>query len=353
MKLLFVSCLLLSTALTLPAADFPVFVNNTGTSTDQYCGLYCVFQAAKRIQQEIPLDDLIRSSRLTGRYGSTAADLSMCCTEYNIPHRFVPGASYADLYLLDRPAIVLLKSAPEMRQANHWVMLLEYGLHEARVFDPSVGVLQVKTAELQSLWGGSALVLVEPNEGSELSWLWHGTLFALSLLVFAVVFLLLRSLLAFRLKFWVILPLAALVMAGVMQLIDPASFYWNHSVLRERQAVHYPRLAEFVQPDSLIANPSHYVVVDVRDREQYEKQHIPGAINIPIDGAFWRNRQLIERYADTERLVLYCNSAQCGWAKVMAKSSLLSRFQQVTTLENGLLGYQEAQRVAELREQMP
>jgi rhodanese-related sulfurtransferase len=38
-----------------------------------------------------------------------------------------------------------------------------------------------------------------------------------------------------------------------------------------------------VQPDDLAASLADYVVIDVRDRSQFELGHIPGSTHVPID----------------------------------------------------------------------
>jgi rhodanese-related sulfurtransferase len=38
-----------------------------------------------------------------------------------------------------------------------------------------------------------------------------------------------------------------------------------------------------VQPDELAASLGDYVVIDVRDRSQFELGHIPGSAHVPID----------------------------------------------------------------------
>ena len=49
------------------------------------------------------------------------------------------------------------------------------------------------------------------------------------------------------------------------------------------------------------------LVVDVRSPDQYEKEHIPGAINIPLD-------KLEEKLGELPRdrpIVVYCGSSRC------------------------------------------
>jgi len=38
-----------------------------------------------------------------------------------------------------------------------------------------------------------------------------------------------------------------------------------------------------VQPHDLAASLADYVVIDVRDRSQFERGHIPGSVHLPVD----------------------------------------------------------------------
>jgi rhodanese-related sulfurtransferase len=38
-----------------------------------------------------------------------------------------------------------------------------------------------------------------------------------------------------------------------------------------------------VQPDDLAASLGDYLVIDIRDRSQFERGHIPGSAHVPID----------------------------------------------------------------------
>src|SRR5581483_2390677 len=121
---------------------FPLVVMNSEHRADHYCGLYCVFQAGRLAGRPVDLDRLVRAEHLSGKYGSTAADLLACCGDFGIDCVYVPDTSYLDICLLDRPAIVLIRSSPELQTPNHWVLVLSAGPGTAEVYEPSVGVLR-------------------------------------------------------------------------------------------------------------------------------------------------------------------------------------------------------------------
>ena len=63
----------------------------------------------------------------------------------------------------------------------------------------------------------------------------------------------------------------------------------------------------------MMATGSGYVVVDVRGKEEYDKGHIPGAINVPIDSLKQdiHNNEAIPELADKKKVYLiYCRSGR-------------------------------------------
>jgi len=74
--------------------------------------------------------------------------------------------------------------------------------------------------------------------------------------------------------------------------------------------------------NSLNSFPKGLVVVDVRDKKQYKKAHIKGAINLPF-----KNRLDTAKLKDAKAIVLYCNS---GIISANAKESLDSSLKKKT-----------------------
>ncbi|NPV90318.1 MAG: rhodanese-like domain-containing protein [Firmicutes bacterium] len=75
------------------------------------------------------------------------------------------------------------------------------------------------------------------------------------------------------------------------------------------------------------------VIVDVRQPEQYQAGHLPGAVNIPLVD-LWDRRMELD---PTKDIITYCNSGNSGGT---AKNVLLSLgFRSVCNLEGGYNGW--------------
>src|SRR5947209_15870759 len=83
------------------------------------------------------------------------------------------------------------------------------------------------------------------------------------------------------------------------------------------------------------AHENNLVVVDVREAEDYNKGHIPGAINIPKDE--WNNPQGLSK---DKTNVVYCYTQQCHLA-ANACVQFASKGYPVMELEGGFAVYTE------------
>ncbi len=311
-----------------------------GNAKNSYCGLYCFYQAGAIQGKSPPLDALFHAKWLTGKYGSSVQDLLAASEEFQVPLRHLGVTGYHDVLLIGRPALVLLKTEPEAREASHWVLIVEANFGRARVFDPSLGELEVPAAELMSLWSGTALIVEEPGGSGAIFTLWHACKVLLFTIVIATVWISLKfaTRRGFTLSALVAIPLA---LAFAQQLIDPSSYLRNLAVVSDVGAIRHPRTAEFLSPSELKANPTNYEVIDVRSPEQYRQSAIPRSMNVPIHASYWKNQQCLKALPVDRPLVLYCNSKECGWAEHSAKSVLYSRFRTVFILDDGLAGYEQ------------
>ena len=89
----------------------------------------------------------------------------------------------------------------------------------------------------------------------------------------------------------------------------------------------------------------NFVVVDVREAEDYGKGHIPGAINVPRDR--WENPEGLSK---DKTNIVYCYSQQCHLA-ANACVQFASRGYPVMELEGGFAVWKEHQH--DIEEQAP
>ena len=75
-----------------------------------YCGLYCIHVAAKSIGVELRLENLIREDYLTGRDGSSTADLVNASRANGLNAKVRSGLTMDDLMVANAPMILHVRS---------------------------------------------------------------------------------------------------------------------------------------------------------------------------------------------------------------------------------------------------
>ncbi len=61
--------------------------------------------------------------------------------------------------------------------------------------------------------------------------------------------------------------------------------------------------------DAMTTGPQEFVFVDVRGPAVFEKEHIPGAVNLPYDRTVEGN---LTEYPDDTLFVIYCTGPRCN-----------------------------------------
>lgn len=77
------------------------------------------------------------------------------------------------------------------------------------------------------------------------------------------------------------------------------------------------------------------LVIDLREKEHYEKGHLKNAINIPIN-CITDNMDFLEKYKDN-KILLYCGIG--SQSKSVAKVLAINGYEEIYSLANGIKNY--------------
>jgi rhodanese-related sulfurtransferase len=80
------------------------------------------------------------------------------------------------------------------------------------------------------------------------------------------------------------------------------------------------------------ANNEKYKLVEVLSEEEYEKGHIPGAINIPLDKLEALARQKLKR---PDTIIVYCASYSCQASTKAARKPLEMGYDKTLDFKGG------------------
>jgi rhodanese-related sulfurtransferase len=82
------------------------------------------------------------------------------------------------------------------------------------------------------------------------------------------------------------------------------------------------------------------LLIDVLPRESFNKQHLPGAINIPVmDNPNFAKDVEAKARTKNQQIVVYCANMQCDASQQAAKKLENAGFNNVKRYEEGLEGW--------------
>lgn len=126
---------------------------------------------------------------------------------------------------------------------------------------------------------------------------------------------------------WLLLPIPLAVLNA---WLNPHAPPWNPMHLSEGE----------IALEQLLDWEDGYLLVDARPAEAYEAAHMPGAINLYAGEFDTRILNLLDVWSPELKVVVYCDSRQCGASEEMA-ARLRDDFQmdRVYVLKGGWESY--------------
>lgn len=93
---------------------------------------------------------------------------------------------------------------------------------------------------------------------------------------------------------------------------------------------------QFISADSAFALHLHgeAFFIDVRPGEEYEIDHIPGAISIPLLD-YYKSPDMLQQLNKQKRYVLYCFEPECGEVSALAVELIHNEFYNISILYGG------------------
>ena len=295
-----------------PDSDKSEFIDSKAPTA--YCGLYCVYVAAKSVGVELRLENLIREDYLTGRDGSCIDDLVNASRASGLYAKVRNGLSIDDLTIANTPMILHVRT-PGSIGYYHWSLFLGFDENgEAEIFDPPVGKGKLSKASVLAIWDGIAIDVSHEKE------LVFSLPFSLSVLALGMsAFLGLWSFQKWCRTEWVV-PLVALGL-GSVTLVLPIGYFWNQDAVRHVASSHFGSELPQIGNDELkqLLERKQVTLVDTRPIEMFQLDCIPGAINIPVGTSEINFQEALADLSrrDGKRVVTYCQSIRCGWAERM------------------------------------
>jgi rhodanese-related sulfurtransferase len=290
-----------------------------------YCGILCVHAAAQALGREGDFTRLLDPRFIQGKRGSTVADIRAALDHRGIPDHAARWMSLESLRNLRYPAILHVRAPCGGAEYTHWVLFLGWTADgRIRLYDPPRDHGDLAPEELLAMWDGIGIVVGNKNtSAAAFALMAPGT----ALILASVFALLVVS--SFRPEGWWNLPAAAVIAAAGIHGFTPMGFLRVPRAVQQVAAAHFPADEARIQQLDL-ATTSRLMadrkcrLIDARQSAAFQRFHLPGAINIPVDSSLLRFAREVESLRGQERVIVYCQNIHCQWAKKVA-DQLLAR----------------------------
>jgi rhodanese-related sulfurtransferase len=90
---------------------------------------------------------------------------------------------------------------------------------------------------------------------------------------------------------------------------------------------------------NMVSSGQRFKLVDVLDKGHYEKEHIPGAISLPLNEIEKKAAKVLKK---DDTIVVYCASFDCQASSDAAEKLISMGYQNVLDYKGGLKDYKEA-----------
>jgi rhodanese-related sulfurtransferase len=328
-----------------------------------YCGIYAMFGAAAALDVQGDIETLIDPQFVSGRTGSTVADLVRAAEKLGVKAQPLAGLGVASLLESRDPLVLHVASFGQLEAYNHWLLFLGMQNGKARTVDSSGRIHLMQVAELLARWDGVGLAVHTGNEpltrfGSvELARTGWTAMAVLSCLAGLVV--LQRKVTGWLPPRWqglAVLVTASAVLLIVRELDASTSLWRNPACVEFVQAAHghrsYPELS-LEEMQQRLTQPGPLLVFDTRYSGDMQWGHLPGALPLPIDST---QSQVADAMAAFDRgtpVIVYCQSAGCRFSDRMAVVLTSFGFTDVSIYRGGWVEWEESLTAEDSVEETP
>lgn len=162
--------------------------------------------------------------------------------------------------------------------------------------------------------------------------------------LFGLPFILKTTLIKDLVKILLVL-LASLVLAIIINSFHPMKLpLWLGEVKRPGIPKEIWKKINFTNAKDAfeISNSSGVTLLDVRNREDYLKNRIPNAINLPYHGFEKFYQFFADKVSKDRQILIYCYSRQCGLSARVAKRLIVLGFTNLTVIQGGIEAWKKA-----------
>ncbi|MEN6624746.1 MAG: rhodanese-like domain-containing protein [Candidatus Sumerlaeia bacterium] len=323
-----------------------------------YCGLYCIYFVSRYFDNQTEMEDLINPKYIVSAKGSTPLELETAIKDHGL-------FSYAAQNVLvntlrNSHCFAIIHVRTSNKEFDHYQLFLGSRNGQALIMDPGFPIQNVTFQELKAKWDGNAIFI--SNKPIDIDSLFLSQRIIVLIIVFigVAIILAIHAILRKRKMISAGAPLGKLVVHSFLQMglivfistqiafayhFISDTGYLSHSsgvdyIQNLYRGSFYPRINK-AELCNLITT-LHPQIIDARLPSDYNRGHIEGAINLPVNTDIDNWSRIISTLNKSKKTVLYCQSSKCPFAEKVATRLFSSGFSDVTIYKNGWMEWKSA-----------
>lgn len=321
-----------------------------------YCGVYCLYSAMELFEVKVNPNELMKPEYIGSEQGSSLAELKKAAEAFGLHAVPVSSLSLKDLRSSSSPIILHVKGNEDDKIYNHYVLYLGSRDGKASIYDPPQAIEQAEFWTLAPRWDGSGLLI--SDKPINIAQVFESARIRFMIFAGIVIAIILcirlsrKHILGLVKNIRSELSLSVIQAAGisffaiftgiVFHLADEAGFLAHPEAVKSIAKADLGSLLPKVSAGDIDKiSGCDKVIIDARQTSDYEAGHIKGAINIPAElSTDARNAKLAKLKKDC-RLIIYCQSAGCGFAEKVAVNLMDDGFKNISIYKGGWIDWKK------------
>jgi rhodanese-related sulfurtransferase len=344
-------------ALLIATVNQRIFADDAASPSPEqgpYCGIYCVYAAAKYLERPIDFASLAKPQYVGSKQGSSAAELKRAAEGNGLFAEVVANLTIDSLRHSSYPMILHVKSSGAVEGFDHWLLMARREQDWALMLDAPAPPRLVDFAELSGKWDGRAVIVsTDPIDLSAVSRPLRMRMIFLAAFASGAIIGIktLQRLLPVprhsSVRSHALLSFAQAVALTTVTAAGAIAYHRtsDEGLLKHPQAVAGLQRAHFewfdhatlddVNRVALGTSQDGPVLIDARLSADYHAGHIPTAVSVPVNASASQRQKALAAQDRHRPLIIYCQSEGCPFAKKLAGTLAAEGFEHLAIFTGG------------------
>ncbi len=314
------------------------------------CGVYSLFAVSSALGNKTELDSWVKPEYFSESWGSSTFDLVRAAEDHGLHATPLSSMTASDIGRLRSPGLLHIRARGALDVFSHWVAFLGTTPNgEFRILDPETGPDLIDVSELSARFDGNAIVITSGESDMNtamyrvrIGWLTRIVAGGLSFMMGVLFVSWLGKTASTRVLIFVFASVLTAIAITYHQF--GSGLFSDRVGLASRLALYSTMTFDEVSSDyvrQIVSGETDGILIDARLKTDYVAGTIPGAIGMPLQISLSDERQLVKQISTASEVIVFCQSASCSWAEIVARRLAASGVGNIRVFREGFEGWKK------------